>query len=143
MSVAKVYGMALEKVWSGLIDVTTDTLTVSLHDTSYIPDQGSDGFFTLPGEITGTGYTSGGNDLVGVALTYDAATATVKLDCDNPIWLGATLTGIRYAVFRKNTGSDATSPLLAYMDFLSDQSCTATAFSIVIPGTGLLQDSAA
>jgi hypothetical protein len=29
------------------------------------------------------------------------------------------------------------------MDFQADQSCTATAFSIVIPGTGLLQDSAA
>jgi len=145
MATAKVYGLIVEKVFSGLLDVSTDTLKVALLDSGYTPDQDVDEFWSgvSANEVTGTGYTAGGEDLATVTMAYNTSTNTLKIDCADPVWTGATITGIRYAVFYKDTGTPSTSPLISYMDFITDQDVTTANLSIVIPVSGLLQATVA
>lgn len=145
MATAKIYGLVVEKMFSGLLDVTTDTLKCALLDATYTPDQDVDEFWAdiSAGEVAGTAYVAGGQTLAGVAATYTPATNTLMIDCDDPAWIGATILDIRYAVFYKDTGSAATSPLICYMDFITDQDVTTANLSIAIPVTGLIQATVA
>lgn len=144
MSVAKVYGKALLTLASGGINFTADTIKCSLHTSVYTPDQdGHDYFNDVTSEVTGSGYTAGGVTVTGCTATYDSATNTLTLDCADPAWTAATITNIRYAVFRKDSGTAATSPLICYIDFETDQSVSGANLSIAIPVAGLVSLSAA
>jgi len=144
MSTAKLYGSVLTQIVTGAIDVGTDTLKISLHTSSYSPNQDTHDFFNdVTNEVSGTGYTAGGETLTGVSVSYDGPTNTLTIDCDDPTWGGATLSGIRYAVVYKDTGTSSTSPLLCWMDFITDQSVSGSAFTIVMPSTGLIQATVA
>lgn len=145
MATAKVYGLIVEKVFTGLLDVSTDTIKCALLDSGYTPNQDTDEFWSgvSANEVSGTGYTANGQVLTGVTLTYNAGTNTLMVDCADPTWSGATITGIRYAVFYKDTGTPSTSPLISYMDFITDQDVTTANLSIAIPVTGLLQATVA
>ncbi|MGE0460881.1 MAG: hypothetical protein AB7Q16_05890 [Vicinamibacterales bacterium] len=57
------------------------------------------------------------------------------IDCADPQWTSATFTA-RQAVIYKDTGTPATSPLLATGDFGSDTSVTSSTFQVTLPATG-------
>jgi len=76
--------------------------------------------------------------LTGLAITYDAGTKTIKLDCDDVSWSAASLTGVRVAVVYNHTpGSNATRGLICYQLSDSDLGSFGGTFDITIPGTGL------
>ena len=143
MTVAAVYGLASLGLLSAKFDVESDTLKCALFDDTYVPDLDADEFYgDLTGEIsdrtpTPTNYTVGGVVLTNVEATYVSGSNKSMVDCDDPTWPTVTHEGVRFAVFYKWSGSAATSPLLSYMDFESDQDATASTWSIVIPVTGL------
>jgi hypothetical protein len=144
MTIGKMYGPALSSLFAGSVNFTADTIKCSLHTSSYAPNQDTHQFYSsVTNEVTGTAYTAGGVALSAKTSLYDAATNTLTLGCANPSWIGATIAGVRYAVFRKDTGSAGTSPLICYVDFVTDQSVTTANLSIVIPGTGLVQATVA
>lgn len=62
-------------------------------------------------EITGTGYTAGGNLLTNVAVTNDVNYAYVN--ADNPEWAGATLTARWMIMYRQGTFNSIVNPLIA------------------------------
>jgi hypothetical protein len=136
-------GVAYEKLskalWSAGINFTSDTIKCALVNSSYTPSSTTHEFWSdvSTNEVTGTGYTAGGVTLSGKAV-IDNNDNLVVIDCDDPLWSTATITGIRYAVFYKDTGSAATSPLISYIDFITDQSVTANNLSIAIPVTGII-----
>jgi hypothetical protein len=140
MATAKVYGSALTQMMSGGINFATDTIKCSLHPSTYVPNQDTDDFWNdCTPECTGTAYTTGGATLSGKTLTYNSSTNTLTIDANDPAWTGATISGIRYAVFYKSTGTAGTSPLIAYIDFTTDQAVTGANLNIVLPATGLVQ----
>lgn len=142
MSTGKVYGLTLEKMLAGSIDFVNDDIRCCLLTTTYIPDQDNDEFYSdLTGEATGTGYTTGGVLVTGVTVT--TVDWVMAIDCDDPSWLTATLTGVRYAVFYKDTGVASTSPLICWVDFTGPQSVVADDFFVFIPSNGLIRFSAA
>jgi len=144
MSTANLYGSVLTQIVTGAIDMETDTLKISLHASGYTPNQDAHDFYNdVTNEVSGAGYTAGGETLTGVSLAYDGPTNTLTIDCDDPSWTGATLSGIRYAVVYKDTGTSSTSPLICWMDFITDQSVAGSTFTIVLPGTGLIQATVA
>lgn len=127
MATTKVYGNA-QKNLDANVDWAADTIKVSLHTSSYTPNQSTHEFFTsATNELTtANGYTAGGATLgsksvtvTGLVTAYKAATTTWAVAS------GQTLTA-RYAVIRKDTGSGATSPVLAYVDFTTDQTASAS-----------------
>jgi hypothetical protein len=60
-----------------------------------------------------------------------------QLDAADPSWASATISGIRYAVLYKDTGTAGTSPLLWLIDFGADQSVTSGTFTIVLAALGI------
>ncbi len=120
------------------IDFLTDTIKCSLHTATYAPNQDTHVYFSdLTNEVTGTGYTAGGVALASKTVTLDAASDETRLDAADPAWTSATISGIRYAVFYKDTTVAATSPLMGYVD-LGAQSVSMGTFTVQLASNGAL-----
>jgi len=114
-----------------VIDLTTDSLHIALTSNSYVPNQGTDEYWSTPQayEITGTGYSAGGVALSSV--TSSVANGVWTLNAANVSWTEATFTAY-YAVIYDSTPGSASSawPLIGYIDFGGAQSPSSGTFSI-------------
>lgn len=132
------YNSGKTRILNADIDLEADTLKVALVTSSYSPDIDADAFFDdLSDEISGTGYTAGGKALDNAAVTEDDANDRAVLDGDDVTWTIATFT-VRGAVLYKDSGSAATSPLIAYFDFGQDYSPDGEDFTIQWHTDGIL-----
>jgi len=84
--------------------------------------------YSTSNEVTGSGYTAGGNTLTVVAPTTSGTTAF--LDFNDTTWTTATITA-RGALIYKADG--VTDPAVAVLDFGSDKTSTAGDFTIQFP----------
>lgn len=120
------------------IDYLTDTIKVSLHTTTYTPDADADEVFSsATNELsTANGYTAGGYTLASKTATYSAGSNKTVFDAADPTWTasGGSLV-FRYAVFYKDTGSAATSPLIGYLDFGTQTITDGNTVNIVLDAT--------
>ena len=133
----KMYGNAPLKAFSGEINWVSNTIKVSLHTSSYTPDQDNHDYFDdITNEISGTGYTAGGVTLGSKTITYTPATNITKLDASDAVWSTATLT-CRYAVIYRDTGTPGTSPVIGYIDFGEDVGSVAGDFTIQWSSDGI------
>jgi hypothetical protein len=104
------YAKGKEKMLSASINFSSDTIKVALVKNTYTQSLGTDEFYsTVSPHVVGTPQTLGTKTVsLGV---FDAADAT---------WLtvlaGDTFEGV---VIYKDTGVEATSPLLAYIDTIT------------------------
>lgn len=141
---SKLYGLFLKSLAQGRLNLSSDQIKVMLCTSSYAPNQDTHQFKSdVTNEVTGTGYTAGGQALTGVTLTYDAATNTLMLDANDPTWSASTITA-RYLVAYDDTPStDATKPLICYWDMGTDQISSSGNFTATISGSGLATITAA
>lgn len=136
---SKLYGNFLVKALNKEVDWDTDTIKVALTTSSYTPNQDTHDYFNdVTNEVTGTGYTAGGNTLASKTITYDDANNVIVLDAADSTWASSTITA-RYAVVYASTGTASTSPLIGYVDFGSDQSSTNGNFTITWDSTGIVR----
>ena len=84
--------------------------------------------YTATGEVSGTGYTAGGQSLAGFAATLATDTAILDWTTD-PVWTGATLTA-RGALIYNSTRSNAA---VAVLDFGADITSTNAPFTVTLP----------
>lgn len=111
--------------------------TVMLLDNAYIFDATHEFIDDVSAhQVTGTGYTAGGQVLTGVSESF--VDPWRVFTCDTPAWATSTITA-QFAVFYKNTGTPATSPLLMIIDAEGDVVSTATTFSVPIDINGLFR----
>ena len=117
------YNSAKKKLIDGSIDLDTDTIKVALVTSSYVPNIDTHDFFDdITNEVSASGYTAGGAALANKAITVDTTNDRAYLDADDTTWTaGATITA-RYAILYKSTGTSSTSPLIGYIDFVTDRS---------------------
>lgn len=137
---AKWYGQALLKALSKEMNVTTDDIRVMLCTSTYVPDQDNHIYkSSVTGEVAATGgYTTGGTALANKVLNYTAATNVIKFDADDVTWASSTITA-RYAVLYDNTpATDATRPVLGYVDFGADVVSSGGPFTITWDAAGIL-----
>ncbi len=124
------YNNFFEALLNAVIDHSGDTIKVALVTSGYTADRDNHDFFDdITNEISGTGYTAGGEALASKAVTQDDTNDEGKFDAADTAWTGATFTA-RGAVIYKDTGVDTTSTLIAYIDFGSDKTVTAGTFTI-------------
>jgi hypothetical protein len=124
-----------DNYWTSLnaarINLLSDTIKLMLSTSSYTPNRGTDQFkSSVTNEVTGTGY----NSIASNVYTITGANAS---------WPNATFTA-RYAVLYDSTPStDATRPLIGYVDFQTDQSPSAGTLSVTwnASGIGTVTDS--
>ncbi len=100
------YDKGREKFLTGAINASADTLKCALIKDTYAPTLGSDEFFsTLSSHVVGTPQT----------LTSKTVTGGV-LDAADVTFSAVTTAAVKYCAIYKDTGSAATSPLIALFD---------------------------
>ena len=144
MATTKVYGTLIGAALNKEIDLLEDTIKVALVSSSHTPNQDTHDYWddVSANEVSGTGYTAGGATLGSKSFTYDNATNKWTFDAADVSWASSTITA-RYAVIYVDTGNAATSTLIAYVDFGTDQSSSAGTFSVVWDAAGIFTTTAA
>ena len=113
----KFYGKAPLSWFNKEMDWPDDDWRAVLTTSTEVPDQDVDDYLDdiVANEISGTGYTAGGQALANKTITYTAATNVTKLDCDDPSWPSSTLSDVKnFHIVDRTPATDATRPLLVY-----------------------------
>jgi hypothetical protein len=84
--------------------------------------------YTASNEVSGPGYTAGGNTLTNVDPTSSGTTAF--LDFSDTTWSAATITARGALIYNS---SAAGNPTVAVLDFGADKTSTAGDFTVVFP----------
>lgn len=130
----------MKAILGGAVDLDTDTLKLTLHTTTYTPNQDTHDFYDdATNELaTASGYTAGGVTLASSVLSYDATSQQVRWDVGDPTWTFSAGVTWRYGVIRKARGGAASADeLVAYLDWGSSQTVSG-AYTVTIDPTGLL-----
>jgi len=139
---SKLYGQFISQALNKEIDWDTDTIKVALLTNAYTPDQDAHNYFddVSTYEVSGaTGYTSSGITLTNKTNTYNAGSNTIVLDADDVTWSSSTITARYAVVYDATPATNATSPLIGYVDFGSDQSSSNGNFTITWDATGIVR----
>ena len=134
----KRYGLGTKKIVEGTINLTSDTIKVMLATNSYIPNQDTHEFADdVTNQCTNAAYAQA-LTLSNKSFAYDTATNKIKFDNTvDPVWSATTITNARYAIFFKDTGTEATSPIISYHDFGADKSSSSADFTLVLNAGGI------
>lgn len=122
---AFLYGKIYLSAFNKEIDLDTDDIRAALVTSSYTPNQDTHQYWSsvVANEMSATGYTANGVALTSLAVSYTAGTNTFAFDCADFSWATVTAATFRYIVFYDRTpATDATRPLIGYVDFGADQS---------------------
>lgn len=83
--------------------------------------------YTASGEVTGTGYTAGGQTLTGLTQALDTDTAI--MDFADPTWANSTITARGALIYDASSGNK----VRAVLDFGSDIVSTGGPFLVALP----------
>ena len=121
-------------------DAAGTAIKCSLMGTAYTPNQDSDEYWSTltANEVpNGSGYASRGSVIGPGTVSVDTASRETRLKSTvNPAWASASFTA-RYAVIWKDTGTDATSPVIAYVDFGAAETVSSGTFTVTWDATGI------
>jgi hypothetical protein len=110
----------------GIHDLDTDTLKIALYTEDADIDT-STTVYTATGEVSGTGYITGGQTLTGVSVSLSGTTAFV--DFANPSWAGASFTAKGALIYNFSKSNKA----IAVLNFGANKTATNTTFEIQLP----------
>ena len=106
---------------------TTDTFKIALYTSSATLGAATTAY-TVTNEVSGTGYSAGGETLT-ISANPSSSGTTAFLDFADVTWSSSTITA-RGALIYKSGGGD---PAVAVLDFGADKSSTSADFTIVFP----------
>ena len=109
-------------------DLATDTLKMALY-TAFSNNGPLTTVYTTDNEVTGTGYTAGGEAVTGATISTDVQTGTVYVNFDNVAWPGANFTA-RGALIYNATQSNKS---VAVLDFGSDKTFSSVSNTVTMP----------
>lgn len=111
-------------------DLDTDTIKIALYTSSATLDASTTAY-TATNEVTGTGYSAGGETLANSTVATSGTTAYV--DFDNPEWTSASFTARGALIYNDTTSGDNA---IAVLDFGGDFTVSSGTFRIVFPAPG-------
>jgi hypothetical protein len=124
------YNRALELWARGSIDFDTDTFKVMLTTSAYTEDKDAHDFRNdVTNEVTGTGYTAGGNTVT-VSVTLDTANDRVDISLGGTTWATSTITARKGVYYKARGGASSADELVAVNDFGSDIVTSAGTFTL-------------
>lgn len=92
----------------------------------------------ITNEAVGTNYVAGGVACTGVSVSYDPATDTTTVNCDDPVFTNVTIADVAGAVFYCSSGLPGTSPLVVFWQISPAEAPTGADYALTIPAGGLL-----
>lgn len=126
--------------WSTTGGILTDTVNAALYNNTTAPDKTAavastgynTGTWTTGNEITGTGYTAGGNALGTKSFTLDTGSSSMCFTAANVSWTTATISGTFGTLVYDNSISTGTVAKqgFCFNYFGGSQSVTAGTFTI-------------
>ncbi len=109
-------------------NLATDTLRMALY-TAFADINQSTTVYTTANEVTGTGYTAGGEAVTGATISTDVQTGTVYVNFDNVSWPGASFTARGALIYNASQGNKS----IAVLDFGSDKIFSSVSNTVVMP----------
>ena len=119
-----------EDLFNKIQDLEADTIKIALY-TSTATLGAATTAYSATNEISGTGYTAGGETLTSATVATSGTTAYV--DFDNPEWTTATFTARGALIYNDTTAADNS---IAVLDFGGDFTVSSGTFRIVFPAPG-------
>jgi len=114
------------ELFGGIHDMDTDVFKLALYTSSATLGAGTT-VYSATNEITGPGYTAGGETMTGAAISLDGTTAIV--DFDDVVWPDATITARGALIYNTSKADRA----VVVLDFGSDKTSTAGDFVVQMP----------
>jgi hypothetical protein len=114
------------QLYEGVHNLLTDTIKIALYTANADLDETTT-VYTSTGEITGTGYTSGGNTLTGANINSSGYTAYVSFNSTQ--WTGASFTCRGALIYNSSKGNKS----IAVLDFGNDKIVSNQTFTITFP----------
>jgi len=114
-------------LYNGQFNLASDQIYMALYNGNANLNQNT-AAYTSTNEITGTGYTAGGQLMTGVSISYDSTNSVAYVNWANVVWSPAAFTA-RCALIYDATASNAS---IAVIDFGSDKTCANT-FTVTMP----------
>ena len=134
-----VYNRCKRNLFSGLFDVSgsgSHIVNVALLTNSHAFNADHNFWTTISGnEVSGAGYTAGGQALTTKTVTQDDSNDRAAFDADDVTWSTSTITA-RFAALYDNTLT--TKDLICLFDFSSDQTSSAGNFTIQWHANGII-----
>jgi hypothetical protein len=109
-------------------NIVTDTLRMALY-TAFSDIGPATAVYTTDNEISGTGYTAGGELVTGATVSVDVQSGTVYVNFDNVSWPGASFTARGALIYNASQGNKS----IAVLDFGSDKTFTSTSNTVAMP----------
>lgn len=127
-----VYNSFYRDCFVGNINCASDTFKCLLVTSSYTASKAHDRRDDVTNEVTGTGYSAGGNAASCTVAAVDNTNNDLEITFSITSWTSATITA-RGAVIYKNRGGAASSDeLVCFIDFGSDVISTDGTFSVTV-----------
>lgn len=126
-----IYNSAIYDASTGAIDFDTDTFKMMLVTSSYTAAKTHTKRNAVTNEVTGTGYTAGGN-AAAATVTKDDTNSRVDITFAITSWTSSTITARAGVIYKSRGGASSADELVGYVDFGSDVSSTAGTFSVTI-----------
>lgn len=126
-----IYNSAIFDASTGAIDFDTDTFKMMLVTSSYTAAKTHTKRNAVTNEVSGTGYTAGGN-AAAATVTKDDTNSRVDITFAITSWTSSTITARAGVIYKSRGGASSADELVGYVDFGSDVSSTAGTFSVTI-----------
>lgn len=116
-----------EQMLQGQQNLTSNTLKMALY-TGFATLGPTTTVYSTTNEVSGTGYTAGGETLANVSIA-SSANGIVYVSFSNPSWSNASFTA-RGALIYNATQSNSS---VAVLDFGADKTCSNQTFTVTLP----------
>lgn len=127
-----VYNSCIRDAVTGAIDFDTDTFKMMLVTSSYTASKAHDKRDDITNEVTGTGYTAGGNACSVSVAAVDNTNNDVEISFTVTSWTSATITARAGVIYKSRGGASSADELVGYVDFGSDVSSTNGTFAVTV-----------
>ena len=127
-----VYNSCIRDAVVGNIDFDTDTFKMLLVTSSYSASKSHAKRSDITYEVTGTGYTSGGNACSVSVAAVDNTNNDVEISFTVTSWTSATITARAGVIYKSRGGASSADELVGYVDFGSDVSSTNGTFAVTV-----------
>lgn len=127
-----VYNSCIRDAVIGLIDFDTDTFKMMLVTSTYTASKSHSKRSDITNEVTGTGYSTGGNACSVSVAAIDNVNNDVEISFTVTSWTSATITARTGVIYKSRGGASSADELVGYVDFGSDVSSTNGTFAVTV-----------
>lgn len=116
-----------QQMVQGQQNLSSNTLKMALY-TAFATLGPETTTYSVTNEVTGTGYTAGGNLMFGVTINT-SPDGVVYINFDNVVWPSAAFTVRGALIYNVSQGNAS----VAVLDFGSDKTCSNQTFTVTMP----------